>query len=319
MKLKFDWFLWALLGAVGLAIVLPGPGGRDGVLHPQLTNKIGVAVIFFLHGVGLSFQALKAGTLHWRLHLLVQSCTFVLFPLLGAAIYFLGRGWLGPDLALGVFFLCALPSTVSSSVAITAAAKGNVPAALFNATISSVLGVVLTPLWVGWVSTAAAGTPGLGEVIVDLARWLLLPLIAGQALRPVFSGWASRNKSRIHLVDRASILFLVYTSFADSVLQGVWSQHSVGTLLAVAVLGLLLFTGVMLISGTLARALGFAWEDQIAVMFCGSKKSMATGVPMAQVMFAASPALGLLILPLLLYHTLQLVLAGTLAARWGRR
>lgn len=319
MKAKLDWFLGGLVVAVVLASVYPQVGARSGILHPEVTNKLGVALIFFLHGIGLSFQSLKAGTLHWRLHVLVQSCTFILFPVLGLIAYRWGGALFGADLRLGIFFLCALPSTVSSSVAMTAAARGNVAAALFNATISSLLGVVLTPLWVSAVtSTASRGIP-LGSVVLDLCRWLVLPLILGQLVRPVLAGWAKRNKSSIHVVDRLTILFLVYTSFCDSVLGGVWTSHGIGMLVSVLIVSAVLFSAVMLASSLGSRALHFSAEDRVAAMFCASKKSMATGVPMAQLMFANSAVLGLVVLPILIYHSFQLVVAGVLAARWSRR
>jgi solute carrier family 10 (sodium/bile acid cotransporter), member 7 len=319
MKLKFDGFLLGLMAAVGLAALWPELGAKGGVLRPELTNKVGVALIFFLHGIGLSFAALKAGTLHWRLHFLVQGCTFLLFPLLGLLLFYAGTPWLPADLRLGLFFLCALPSTVSSSVALTAAARGNVPAALFNATLSSVLGVVLTPLWMGAVTAATTAAPDLLGVVADLCRWVVLPLFLGQLARPALASWAARNKARIHLVDRGTILFLVYTSFCESVLEGVWSAHGVGTVVIALAVGAALFAVVMSISGGLGRAWGFTTEDRIAAMFCASKKSMATGVPMAQLMFGHSPLLGMIVLPLLLYHTLQLIFAGVLAGRWARR
>lgn len=319
MKRRVDGFLLGLVAAVVLASVYPSLGARDGILHPAFTNKLSVALIFFLHGIGLSFKALKAGTLHWRLHLLVQSCTFVLFPVLGLIAYRWGGPWIPQDLRIGVFFLCALPSTVSSSVAMTAAARGNVAAALFNATASSLLGVVFTPLWVSAVTSAAGAGVSVGKVILDLCCWLVLPLILGQAVRPILAGWALRNKSRIHVVDRATILFLVYTSFCDSVLGGVWTTHGLDTLAVVLVLSAFLFFVVMAFSSAVSRALHFTKEDRIAAMFCASKKSMATGVPMAQLMFGQGPALGMVVLPILIYHSFQLVVAGVLASRWSRR
>lgn len=319
MKKFFDWFLGALLAAVLLASLYPKIGARGGPLHPEITNKLGVALIFFLHGTGLSFHALRAGTLHWRLHLVVQLCTFAVFPALGAMIFWVGQSWLEPDLRLGVYFLCALPSTVSSSVAMTAAAKGNVPAALFNATISSLLGVVLTPLWVGLVTRGGSTPIAFGPVVLDLCRWLVLPLVIGQLVRPVLGSWAHRNKSRINVVDRCTIVFLVYSSFCDSVKEGVWSSNGVSTLLLLAATSATLFAGVMIISGGLGKLFGFSEEDRISTMFCASKKSLATGIPMAQLMFAHSTSLGLIVLPILIYHSLQLIVAGVLAGRWSHR
>jgi sodium/bile acid cotransporter 7 len=317
MKFKFDWFLVGMALATALAWAYPGPGSSGGWMHPELLTKAGIAVIFFLHGVSLSFGALKAGTLRWPLHLVIQTSTFVLFPLLAFGLNALWSGWVSPELQLGFFYLCALPSTVSSSVALTAAAKGNVAAALFNATLSSLLGVFLTPLWVAVVLKAGGQSHPLGPVILDLARWLILPLVLGQLCRPLLARWATSNRSRINVADRATILVLVYTSFCDSFKQGVWSQHGWSTLVLVVVGASVLFTVAMTIMKLTSRGLGFSREDRIAAMFCGSKKTLASGIPMARLIFGAHPAIGLILLPIMIYHPLQLVICGVLAQRWG--
>ena len=315
-----EWFLLGMLMAVGLAAVLPDPGADGGVLHPELLTKAGVALIFFLHGLTLSFATLRAGTLRWPLHLVVQSCTFGLFPLLGIGLLRLVGDRMEPDLRLGFFFLSALPSTVSSSVALTAAARGNVAAAVFNATLSSLLGIVLTPLWLGWMveQGQGAGIP-LGKVILNLVLWLVLPLVVGQLCRPWLGAWAGRHKSRISVVDRLTILLLVYTSFCDSVKWGIWSRYGPGVV-AVTVAGtMFLFLAVLSITGIVSRALGFSWPDRVAVIFCGSKKTLASGVPMARLIFGTHPGLGLILMPIMIYHQLQLILCGILAGRWARR
>lgn len=311
-----DWFLIGMGVAVALAWLLPDPGAKGGSLHPELLNKLGVSLIFFLHGLTLSFAALSAGTRNWRLHLLVQLCTFLLFPVLGLLLLAsLGQA-IGPDLRTGLFFLCALPSTVSSSVALTATARGNVPGAVFNATLSSLLGVVLTPLWLGLVLGAAGHSLPLGRVVLDLLLWLVLPLFIGQALRPLFGALASRHKARIGVLDRLTILMLVYTSFCDSVKAGVWHAGAapllISTLSSVALLAVALsFVSVV------SRALGFSLPDRIAAVFCGSKKTLASGVPMARLIFGANPGLGLILLPIMIYHPLQLVIGGWLAGRFA--
>lgn len=288
-------------------------------MQPELLTKGGVALIFFLHGLVLSFAALRSGALNWRLHLLVQGCTFLLFPLIGFALLAgMGQAF-APELSLGVFYLCALPSTVSSSVAMTAAARGNVAGALFNATLSSLLGVVLTPLWIAVVMKTSGQTQPLGPVILDLVRWLVLPLAAGQLLRPLLGVWASRHRKAIGVVDRATILLLVYTSFCDSFAQGVWSGHGVWQLAALVALCAVVFVVVMLFTGGVSRRLGFERGDRIAAMFCGSKKTLASGVPMAKLIFGAHPGIGLILLPIMIYHPLQLVICGVLAERWGKQ
>ena len=318
MKLKPDWFLLSMVLVTALAWAFPGPGAAGGWMHPELVTKAGVALIFFLHGLALSFAALRAGVLNWRLHLLVQGCTYLLFPVLGLGLNALLGGRLLPEIALGLFFLCALPSTVSSSVAMTAVARGNVAGAVFNATLSSLLGIVLTPLWVAWVMRTQGGAPELWPVFLDLLRWLVLPLVAGQLLRPWGGAWAQRHKPRIALVDRGTILLLVYTSFCDSFRQGVWTGHGAGQLFLLTLVCVVLFAVLMALTGTAARACGFSREDRIVAILCGSKKTLASGVPMAKLMFGAHPGLGLILLPIMIYHPLQLIVCGVLAERWGR-
>jgi solute carrier family 10 (sodium/bile acid cotransporter), member 7 len=319
MKRFFDGFLLALALAIGLAWIAPGPGSEDGWLHPKILTKVGVALIFFLHGANLSFTALKAGTLRWPLHLVIQLSTFLLFPLLGLAGLWLAGNSLSPELGLGLFFLCALPSTVSSSVAMTALARGNVAAAVFNATLSSLIGVFLTPFWIALVLKAEGGSLPLGSVILDLVLWLILPLLIGHAMRPWLGAFIHRHKKGLHLVDRGVILLIVYTSFCDSVSSGVWQGKGwdlLGITLGVSV-GL--FFVVMAVMQWVCRILKFPIEDRIAGVFCGSKKSLAVGVPMAQIIFAGNPALGLILLPIIVYHSFQLAVCAWLARRWSLR
>ena len=231
LRAKIDWFLAGMVAAIFLAWLFPNPGAKGGWMQPEVLVKGGVALIFFLHGVALSFDKLKAGTLRWPLHLLVQGATFLFFPLVGLLLLLVFGRWLPRDLWVGFFFLCALPSTVSSSVAMTAAARGNVPVAVFNATLSSLIGIFLTPLWIGLVIGTSGGSLPLGKVVIDLVLWLLLPLVVGQLVRPVLGSWAQKNKSLINNVDKGTILLLVYTSFCDSVKEGVWTKNGASVLL----------------------------------------------------------------------------------------
>lgn len=317
-KFAVDWFLVGMFAATGLAWLFPDPGAAGGSLHPEILTKAGVALIFFLHGIALSFAALKGGMQRWPLHLVVQGCTFLFFPLIGYLLLRFSTGWIPPDLQLGFFYLCALPSTVSSSVAMTATAKGNIPAAVFNATLSSLLGVFLTPLWLKTLPNTATASLPLGKVILDLVLWLILPLIVGQLFRPLLGTWASRNKKLINTVDRSTILLLIYTSFCDSMKWGVWSKHGTLTVgLAVVICGALL--GVVLaLTGLICDLLRFSREDRITAVFCGSKKTLASGIPMAQLIFGGNPGISLILLPIMLYHPIQLVVCGILASRWAR-
>jgi solute carrier family 10 (sodium/bile acid cotransporter), member 7 len=309
-----DWFLLGMGAAVLAAWWFPQPGARGGSLHPELLNKLGVSLIFFLHGLTLSFASLRAGVGKWRVHLLVQASTFLLLPVLGLLLLLALRGHVSADLRAGLFFLCAVPSTVSSSVALTAAAGGDVAVAVFNATLSSLLGVALTPLWLSAVLGASGHALPFGSVVLELARWLVLPLVVGQLARPLLGRLAARHKARINVVDRLTILLLVYTSFCDSVQGGVW-RSGAGSLAVAAVSSALLLGLALGLTWWAGRSFGLARADRIATLFCGSKKSLAAGVPMARLIFGTQPGLAVILLPLMIYHPLQLVVGGWLSGQ----
>lgn len=312
-----DWFLTGMVMAVALAWIFPQPGSDGGWMHPDLLTKLGIALVFFMNGLLIAPAAMAAGAGRWKLHLLVQGCTFLVMPLIGLMVIAVCHGRLPDDLTLGFFFLCALPSTVSSSVALTAVARGNVPAAVFNATLSSLLGIVLTPLWIGLVYNDASAGASL-RVIIDLVLWLLLPLALGQLARPWLGAWGQAHKKRLNLIDRLVILLLVYTSFCDSVTWGVWTDHGPGIVLWAAGGSLALFGCVLCLTGAAARMMKFDRADGIAAIFCGSKKSLAQGVPMARLIFASDPGIGMILLPVMIYHPLQIFICGILARRWAR-
>ena len=308
-----------MLVAACLAWIYPYAGAQGGWLYPEIVTKAGVALIFFLHGMSLSFGSLKRGAMNGKLHAFIQIAVFVLFPLLGLALMVATRGWLSDDLRLGLFYLCALPSTVSSSIALTAAAGGNVPGAVFNATLSSLLGIFLTPLWIKLVWQGDGVSMPMGTIIIDLMVWLVLPLAIGQTVRPWLATWAKRNKAWIGVLDRLTILLLIYTSFCDSFVFGVWTKHGPWAVVVTCAISVTLFFLVLYMLGFASDRLRLNREDRIAALFCGSKKSMATGVPMAQLMFGTNPALGLILLPIMIYHPFQLIICGLLAHKWNNQ
>jgi sodium/bile acid cotransporter 7 len=313
-----DWFLTGMVAAIGLAWLFPAAGAEDGLLQRIHINQIGVALIFFLHGLTMSWGALAGGIRRWRAHVAVQATTFVIFPLFGLLFWRLTDGLVDPALQLGFFFLCALPSTVSSSVAMTAAARGDVPVAVFNASLSNLLGIIVTPLWIAAVAHQSAHSLPLGDTIANLCLWLLLPLLVGQLLHPLLGAWAFKHKRHIGKIDRLTILLLVYTSFCDSFTQQVWSgsqAQGMGTMLAALCLLLAVVIGGTWVACDKAKA---AHALRSAIVFCASKKSLATGIPMAQVIFGGHPALALILLPIMIYHPLQLFVCGPLAAYWAR-
>jgi sodium/bile acid cotransporter 7 len=319
LRLPIDGFLATMLGAVALALMFPGVGRTDGPLHLGLVTNIGIGLVFLLHGANLATDKLIAGMRHWRLHLFVQACTFAMFPLLGLALTGLLADHLAPGLMVGVLFLCMLPSTISSSIAFTAMAGGNVAAAVFNATLSNLLGIVLTPLLISQCLHLAGDGLPVGRAVVGVAMQLLLPFIAGQFLRQHIHAWLVRHKPVVSKLDRGVILLIVFSSFADSAAAGIWSgQGWIMVLTTIAVCGGLLAVALTL-TGFAARRLGFKREDEIVAVFCGSKKSISSGIPIARLLFGARPDLGLILLPALLYHQIQLMTCAALARRYARQ
>jgi sodium/bile acid cotransporter 7 len=311
-----DNFTLAMIATVIAGSFFPCTG-QGAVIFNDVTH-VAVSLLFFLHGAKLSREAVIAGITHWRLHLLVLLCTFGLFPLLGLALKPALVLLVTPDLYLGILFVCMLPSTVQSSIAFTAAARGNVPAAICSASASNLLGIFLTPVLVGLLTTAQMKGDSTLDSALQIAMQLLLPFIAGQVARRWIGAWVERSKVLTRSVDQGSILLVVYTAFSEAVGQGLWHQVSWQTLGGLLLIDVLLLGLVMFISAQLARRLGFNREDRIAIVFCGSKKSMASGVPMAKVLFAGT-ALGAVVLPLMLFHQLQLMVCAMLAQRYAER
>lgn len=317
-RLPFDAFLLAIGAAIALATLAPAIGARCGPLHLDLATGAAISLVFFLHGAALPLEALASGVRALRVHLLVQGTTWILFPALGALLLALAGNALPVGLALGFFLLCAVSSTISSSVAMTAIAGGNVAAALFNATLSGVLGVVLTPLYVGLVAHSSGGGDSLAGAMGAVALRVLLPLAIGQLARPLLGALLIRHRTLVAYVDRGSIVLIVYGAFCDSILAGAWTRGSLTAVMTVALLAIALFALVTLLLQRATRLLGFERGDAIAVVFCGSQKSLANGLPIARVMFGSSPALGFIVLPLIIYHQVQLMFGAVLARRHAR-
>ena len=316
-----DTFTVLLLCTVAIASVLPCEGQAALVFGKVTTFAIGL--LFFLHGAKLSREAMLSGLANWRLHLLVLASTFVMFPLLGLAMKPLATSMVPSNLYIGILFLCTLPSTVQSSIAFTSVARGNVAAAVCSASASNFAGIFISPLLVGMLIVHGAGDAGGGkgsalDAIVTIVEQLLLPFLAGQFLRPWIGGWVDRNKPMLKIVDQGSILLVVYTAFSESVNEGLWHKLSLPTLVGLGVLCCVLLALALGLSTYASRRLGFSREDEITIVFCGSKKSLSSGIPMAKVMFSQG-ALGMVILPLMLFHQIQLMVCAILAARWAQR
>ena len=314
-RLKIDPYILGLLGMVLVAAVLPARG--EAAVGLGWVTKIAIALLFFLHGAKLSREAVIAGLGHWRLHVLVLASTFVLFPLLGLVASRIPASILPTAMSAGVLFLCCLPSTVQSSIAFTSIARGNVAAAVCAASASNLIGIAATPLLVALLMQTQGAGFSLGELQAVLLQ-LLAPFVAGQVARRWIGGWVDRNRSLLGFVDRGSILLMVYAAFSEATVKHVWQQVTWaqgGVLLLVC--GVLL--GIVLAATAFtARALGFSKEDEITIVMCGSKKSLASGVPMASILFPAA-TVGVVVLPLMLFHQIQLMACAYIAQRYAAR
>ncbi|MEO7917743.1 MAG: bile acid:sodium symporter family protein [Dokdonella sp.] len=312
-----DGYTLALLGTMALASVLPVSGAAARAL--DVVSVIAIAALFFLHGARLSREAIIAGLVNWRLHGVVLLATFALFPLLGFVAQPLLREVLTPNLVLGVLFLCAVPSTVQSSIAFTSMARGNVPAAVCSASASNLVGVFATPMLVGALLSSHGQTGSPLQAIGAIVLQLLLPFVVGHLLRPWLRDALARNEKLVGYSDRGTVLLIVYIAFSASVVDGLWRQASLSMLLATVIVVGVLLALVLAITTFASRRLGFAREDEIVIVFCGSKKSLATGLAMAKILFAGNPALGMIVLPVMLFHQIQLMVCAVLAQRYARR
>jgi sodium/bile acid cotransporter 7 len=311
--LRPDTFVLTLLGVVLVASILPARG--QAATYLAMITKVAIGLVFFMHGAKLSTKALVNGLLHWRLHFTVLAITFAVFPLLGLAIR--ASGLLPPQLALGFLFLCCLPSTVQASIAFTAIARGDVAAAVTSASMSNLLGMAITPLLVG-VLTHAQGAAPIGTLVTGILLQLLGPFLLGQALRPWIGPFVHRHSKMLGRFDRTSVLLVVYAAFGAAVTGGVWQRVGAGELVMCGVIALALLIVVLLISVNAARRLGLSKESEIAVVFCGSKKSLVTGAPMAGILFAPAVA-GVVILPVMIFHQIQLIACAVIAQRYAQR
>lgn len=311
----FDPFTLTLLTTVLLATFLPAQGSWVGFFDGLTTAAI--ALLFFMHGAKLSREAIIAGSSHWRLHLWVMCSTFILFPILGVLFAWWAPVDVSPDIYAGFLYLCILPATVQSAIAFTSLAGGNVAAAVCSASASSLLGVFLSPVLVGVVMNVH-GASGTLDQVGSIMLQLLVPFVLGHLSRPWTAAFVSRNKKWIGKTDQTSILLVVYTAFSEAVTHGIWHKVGVGSLLFIVAVSLVLLAIVITVNTFVARRLGFSKADEITIVFCGSKKSLANGIPMANILFPAA-TVGIMVLPLMIFHQIQLMLCAVLARRYKRQ
>ncbi|CAN5853660.1 bile acid:sodium symporter [soil metagenome] len=311
-----DTFTLMLIAVVIAASVFPCEGKVAQVFGG--VTSVAIGLLFFMHGAKLSPEDIKAGATHWRLHLLVFACTFGMFPVLGITLRPVLEPLVTPELYVGILFLCALPATVQSAIAFTAMARGNVPAAVCSASASSLVGIFLTPVLVGLLLAQHGEGGSVLDAMRAIVMQLLVPFVAGQIARRWIGAWVTEHKASLGWIDRSSILLVVYTAFSEAVIEGLWRQMPLRSLLGLVLVCSVLLALALCITTFAARRLGFSREDEITIVFCGSKKSMASGIPMAQVLFA-SHAVGAVVLPLMLFHQIQLMVCAVLAQRYARR
>ncbi|ABQ70544.1 bile acid:sodium symporter family protein [Rhizorhabdus wittichii] len=309
-----DPYVGLMMLVIALAAVLPVHG--RGAAIAATTADVAIAFLFFLYGTRLSPRAALAGLVHWRLHLAILLCTFALFPALGLGVSHLASGVLPPALLVGVVLLCLMPSTVQSSIAFTSIAHGNVAAALCAASLSNFLGVFISPLLVGWL-LQTSGVVLSFDVFRDILLQLLAPFLVGQLVRPWLGAWIQRHKTVLGYADRGSILLIIYVAFSKGMVENIWHEVAVADLLVLlAVLTLLLAVVLLLTRFIGRRLLSLPIEDEIALQFCGSKKSLASGLPIASLLFPG-PQLGIILLPLMLFHQIQLIVCAVLARSYA--
>lgn len=314
MRFRPDPFILALVATALIASALPATG--EALKALRLASQVAIALLFFLYGARLSTKEAIAGLKHWRLHTSILAMTFVLFPLLGLAAVLLVPEVLTRPLYVGVLLLCLVPSTVQSSVAFTSIARGNVAGAVVSASLSNLLGVFITPLLVATLmresGEAQVEAGSIGKIVLQL----FLPFVVGQLVRPFIGKWVDEHP-RLRIFDRSSILLIVYVAFSEGANEGVWGTLDTAALVGLVAVCIGLLTIVMASTLALGRALHFDRGDRIALLFCGSKKSLASGLPMATVLFTGE-SIALIILPLMLFHQIQLVVCAWIAGRLAR-
>lgn len=319
MKFKIDSFVLAIIAIIAVAYFFPQWGSSNSTVPLDLIGSIGISLIFFFYGLKLHPEKIKNGLKNWKLHVLVQLSTFLLFPV----IVLLVRPFVSDAHAnstwLAFLFLAALPSTVSSSVVMVSIAKGNLPAAIFNASISGLIGIIITPLWMGLFLQQTATDFNLSSIYIKLVTEILVPVLLGIALQRYLGKYVQRYNKQLTLFDKSVILLIIYKSFAESFEENVFSSVQLTDLLLIALAVVALFYLVFFITGYIAKLLQFNLEDRITAQFCGTKKSLVHGTVFSKILFPATMPTGIILLPLMLFHAMQIFIISIIASKLGNR
>ena len=319
MKFKIDGFVLSIIAVIGIAYIFPQWGTADSRVPIDTISAIGISLIFFFYGLKLSPQKLKAGLKNWKLHLLVQASTFLIFPFIVLTFYPLMQNEEQETLWLAFFFLAALPSTVSSSVVMVSMAKGNIPAAIFNASISGIIGIVLTPIWMGLFVQNTQADFDFTEIYTKLLLQILVPVFLGLLLQRFLGVLAQKYSSQLSLFDKSIILLIIYKSFAESFEAKIFGSVSLLDFVMLFIGVLALFFLVFFSTGITAKKLKFNLEDQITAQFCGTKKSLVHGTVFSKILFGKMASIGIILLPLMIYHASQILIMSIIAGKLVRR
>lgn len=317
--MKIDKFVLAIVGSILLAWFFPQWGSPESGIPLDLIASIGISLIFFFYGLKLSPQEIKIGLRNWKLHILVQATTFLVFPLIVLAFYPLIKTENGQTLWLAFLFLAALPSTVSSSVVMVSIARGNIPAAIFNASISGLIGIVVTPLWMGLFLKQTTIDFNLGEIYFKLITEILLPVVIGIFLQRYWGHFARKYSRYLTLFDKSVILLIIFKSFSHSFENQVFSAVDIFDLFLIVTGVAALFFLIYFLTFYLSRLLKFTIEDQITAQFCGTKKSLVHGTVFAKILFQQSATTGIMLLPIMIFHPVQILIISFVAGKLARR
>jgi solute carrier family 10 (sodium/bile acid cotransporter), member 7 len=318
-RLSIDPFTLILIAVVLLATLLPARGGFAEAVG--YLTKAAIVLLFAMHGAKLSRAAIVQGIGAWKLQLMTLSGTFLLFPAIGLLAQLIPDAVIAPSIKAGLLFLCLLPSTVQSSIAFTSIAEGNVAASVCAASLSNVVGIFVTPLLAGLLFAGFVGGghgPDIGSALVTVSLTLLLPFVLGHLSRPITGAFVDRHKAMLSKLDRGSILLVVYSAFSEAVVEGLWHRVSGRDLATILIADALLLAIALLTMRGVAKLAGLPRADEVTLVFCGSKKSLASGVPMAAAIFP-SAMIGVMILPLMMFHQIQLMVCAVLARRYKRK
>lgn len=318
MNFKIDKFVVAIATTVLLAYIFPQFGSKSSPVNLNLLASIGISLIFFFYGLKLSPEKVKVGLKNWKLHLMVQASTFLIFPIIVLLFLPFVHSEHNRSIWLAIFFLASLPSTVSSSVVMVSIAKGNIPAAIFNASISGLIGIVTTPLWMGLFLNNSNSNFDLGEIYIKLLTEVLLPLILGLFLHRFFAKQAAKYNNYLSSFDKSVILLIIYKSFATSFDENVFSSLEASNLVVIVICVILLFYFVYYFTGIVSNKLGFNREDKITAQFCGTKKSLVHGTIFSKILFQNAASIGIVLLPIMLFHGFQIFIISIIANKRAR-